>query len=329
VTLHDGRRIDASVKAFDRTTAIALLKIKSEGLRAVEFAEPASIRQGSIAVLVSNPAGLNQSCSVGFVTGLDRSIVVGGACYMDMLQTSAAVQSGDGGGLLANSRGLVVGMIHSRYVPDGVEPDQAGFMRAVPRMGHDFLPAGGPAVGFATPATTLKFVAERLIKSGKVQRGWAGIGLRRTAQSTQVVEIVAHGPAFNAGIRPGDSVIEWDGQAATDLQSLRRRVVDITAPKTVRVRVQRGNVVLDLDVKLELGTAASPRSPSRRSWPRGSRGASVSRRGSNGPATTRPRISIPRSSCNPRSTARPPSPRRPSSTSRSTTASARTTSGRA
>src|SRR5262245_24922950 len=250
VTLNDGRRFVAKLKAVDRTTAVALLKVDSEGLRAVEFAEPASIRQGAIAVLVSNPAGLNQSCSVGFVTGLDRSIVVAGNLYSEMLQTSAAVQSGDGGGLLANARGAVVGMIHSRYVPDGVEPDRAGFLRAVPRTGAEFLPAGGPAVGFATPATTLRFVTERLIKSGKVQRGWVGLGLRRNAQATQVVEIVQHGPAWRAGIRPGDAVIEFDGQAATDLPALRRRVIETAAPRTVRVRVQRGTGVHDFDVTI-------------------------------------------------------------------------------
>jgi len=250
VTLHDGRRFVASLKAVDRSTAVALLKVNSEGLQAVEFAEPASIRQGAIAVLVSNPAGLNQSCSVGFVTGLDRTIVVAGILYSDMLQTSAAVQSGDGGGLLANARGAVVGMIHSRFVPDVVEPDRAGFLRAVPRTGAEFLPAGGPAVGFATPATTLRFVTDRLIKSGKVQRGWVGLGLRRTAQATQVVEIAQNGPAWKAGIRPGDAVIEFDGQAATDLPALRRRVIEMSASKTVRVRVQRGTGVTDFDVTI-------------------------------------------------------------------------------
>lgn len=253
VKLHDGRRFAASFEALDRPTAIALIRVRSDSLKAVEFADAGSIRQGAIAVLVSNPAGLNQSCSVGFVTGLDRSIVVGGTAYTDMLQTSAAVKSGDGGGLLANARGQVVGMIHSRYVADAVESDAAGFLRTVPRLGHDFLPAGGPAIGFATPATTLRFVADRLIKSGRVQRGWAGIGLRRVAEKTQVVEIVAHGPAWNAGIRTGDTVLEWDGQPATDLPTLRRRVIEIEAPKTSRVRVQRGSAVLDLDVKIEWG----------------------------------------------------------------------------
>ncbi len=251
VILHDGRRLAGDIKAIDRPTSVALLRVKADGLKPVEFADAASIRQGAIAVLVSNPAGLGQSCSVGFVTGLGRSIQVSGVRYDDMLQTSAAVLSGDGGGLLANARGLVVGMIHSRYVPDGLDPDPAGFLRPVPREGLDFLPAGGPAVGFATPGTTLKFVADRLMKHGRVQRGWAGLALQRKGETALVVDVIPGGPAWKAGIRRGDAVVEFDGQSAKDLPAIRRQVVETVAPKTVKVRVLRQAAPQDLDVTID------------------------------------------------------------------------------
>ena len=247
VTLNDGRRLDAVLKAFDRATAVALLRVKAAGLACAEFADEPAIRQGTIAVLVSNPAGLKHSCSVGFVNGVDRSIRVGGRRYDDMIQTSAAVLSGDCGGLLANSKGQVVGMIHSRYVSDGLNTDPAGFLRPIPRGGVDFLPASGPAVGFATPATTLRFVAERLMKHGQVVRGWAGLGLRGAV----VTEVTREGPAWKAGIRRGDSLVEFDGLPATHLLAIRRRVIETAPPKLVRVRVLRGNAPLEMDLTLE------------------------------------------------------------------------------
>lgn len=255
VILHDGRRFTAFHKASDEPTAVALLKVDAAELTPVTFAEPDSIRQGSIAVLVSNPAGLAQSSTVGFVSGVNRSIRVDGARFDDMLQTSAPVQSGDVGGLLANARGTLVGMIHSRYVPDGIEPDPAGFLRPIPREGLDFVPAGGPTIGFATPGPTLRFVADRLMKFGVVRRGWAGLGLQRTAKGSQAVEVTHDGPAWKAGLRRGDLVLEFDGRKADDLPALRRQVIESDLPRTVKVRVQRGDRVFELDLGLVAETS--------------------------------------------------------------------------
>ena len=251
VLFHDGRRLEAKVAGVDLRTAICLLRVKAEGLKPVEFAEPGAIRQGAIAVLISNPAGLTTSCSVGFLSGVERSISVGGVRYDDMLQTSAAVQSGDGGGLLANSRGLAVGMIHSRYVPDGLNPDPTGFLRPVPRNGFDFLPAGGPAIGFATPAPTLRFVAERLMKYGGVTRGWAGVGMRRATQYAIVTEVCKDGPAWKAGLRKDDKVLEFDGEPATNLSTIRRKVIETVGSKAVKVRVLRDGSAINLDLTIE------------------------------------------------------------------------------
>jgi S1-C subfamily serine protease len=251
VTLYDGRRCDAERRGIDRATSLALLQIKAAGLAPAEFAEPGALRQGAIAVLVSNPAGLKGSCSVGFVSGLRRTVRVNGIRYEDLIQTSASVQSGDAGGLLANARGLVVGMIHSRYVADGLALDPAGFLRPIPREGLDFLPAGGPSVGFATPAATLKFVADRLINHGKVVRGWAGLTLRKIGPHPTITEIVENGPAARSGLRVGDLLMEIDGQPVTDIFALKRRVEESPAPLKLRARVLRGEAAQDLELTVE------------------------------------------------------------------------------
>ena len=252
VTLQDGRTFKAERRGTDRATSVALLQIAAEGLKPASFADEGSLRQGAISVLVSNPAGLRQSSSVGFLSGLNRTVRVDGVRYENLIQTSAAVQAGDAGGLLANSRGLLVGMIHSRYIPDSLDADAAGFLRPVPREAFDFLPAGGPAVGFATPAPTLKFVADRLMREGKVVRGWAGIALRRVGDETVVSEVTPEGPSWKAGIRAGDTLLEFDGQPVNDLRALRRHVIETPSGHTVRVRVQRGTETKDINFKLTI-----------------------------------------------------------------------------
>jgi len=251
VTLHDGRQFPVHERLFDPRTAVAILQIRAPGLKPVEFADPGSVRQGSIAILVSNPVGLGHSSAVGFVNGLNRSISVGGRQFDDMLQTSATVQAGDAGGLLANVRGQVLGMIHSRYVSDGLEVDAAGFLRPVPREGLDFLPPSGAAVGFATPASTLRFVTDRLLKHGRVDRGWAGLGLRRVGSSVLVAELARGGPAAKAGILLDDQILEFDGGPVTDLAALRRRVIETELPRTFHLRVRRGLKSLDIDLALQ------------------------------------------------------------------------------
>ncbi|HEY3226992.1 MAG TPA: trypsin-like peptidase domain-containing protein, partial [Planctomycetota bacterium] len=263
VTLPDGRQLPAEFRGGDRRTAVAFLRVKAEGLRPVEFADDASIRQGMLAIALANPAGLKGSCSVGFVSGLNRTVSVQGTQFDDLIQTTALLQPGDAGGLLANSRGLVVGMVHSRYVTDGFDFGPGGFLRVLPGEGLDFLPAGGQSVGFATPAPTLRFVAERLMKSGKVVRGWVGIAVRPLDAASRARAKVAEGrgalvsnledrgPAARAGLRRGDILVDFDGEPVSDLSALRRRVVEAPAPKVVRVRAWRAGVTVELDLTIE------------------------------------------------------------------------------
>jgi S1-C subfamily serine protease len=251
VTLHDGRKFDAERLGIDRTTSVALLRIRAEGLTQAEFADPDTLRQGSVAVLISNPAGLGGTSSVGFVSGLRRTVRVNGLRFDDLIQTSATVQSGDAGGLLANARGLVLGMIHSRFEPSELEFDLAGFPVPVPFEELKSFPAGGAGVGFATPASTLKFVAERLIKHGKVVRGWMGVTLRKAGPHAVVTEVADKGPAARSGLKTGDLLVEFDGKPVTDILSVKRRVEASPVPAKLRARVVRAGAEMDLELIVE------------------------------------------------------------------------------
>jgi len=173
--------------------------------------------------------------------------------YDDLMQTTASAQPGDAGGLLANSKGEVIGMIHSRYDPQAFATEDGQFLRQLPSGSLDFLPSEAGGMSFATPAPTLKFVAERLIKHGRVVRGWVGIALKPVESGTgaRVTDIYPKGPSARAGVRKGDVLVAFDEKPVTDVYEIRRRVMETEGTKTVKIRVLRGGAQVDLDLPIE------------------------------------------------------------------------------
>jgi S1-C subfamily serine protease len=253
VTLHDGRQLAAQVFARDRRTSVALLRVRAAGLKAADFADAASIRPETFAIAVGSKGSMRPACSLGLVTALGRTVLVQERRYDDLIQTTAAAHPGDAGGLLANARGQVIGMIHSRYDPQPGGPMGESFLRNVPPGAIDFLPSETGGMAFATPAPTLKFVAERLLKTGRVVRGYAGITLRAAEAGTgaRVVEVTPKGPSARAGVRKGDVLVAFDDKPVTDLYEIRRRVMETEGTKSFKIRVVRGGAQLELDLPIE------------------------------------------------------------------------------
>jgi S1-C subfamily serine protease len=142
-------------------------------------------------------------------------------------------------------------MIHSRYEPSEFEFDLAGFAVPVPPEELKSFPAGGTGIGFATPVTTLKFVAERLIKHGKVVRGWMGVTLRKAGPHASITEVVDKGPAARSGLKAGDLLVEVDGKPVTDILAVKRRVEESPVPAKLRARILRAGAHIDLDLIVE------------------------------------------------------------------------------
>ncbi|MFN5614534.1 MAG: S1C family serine protease, partial [Brevundimonas sp.] len=201
VDLTDGRLFDAELVGADKATDLAVLRISAPDLAQVEVVDSDTLRTGDLAFAVGYPLGLDQTLTMGVVSGLNRSGL--GDAVEDYIQTDAAVNSGNSGGPLLDSRGRLIGINTSILSGGG---DLFG------------LGGGNDGIAFAVPARIMMYVVERLRAEGEVRRGRIGATLgslnaRRARElglgfvRGAVIEDVAPGsPADRAGLRRGDII---------------------------------------------------------------------------------------------------------------------------
>ncbi len=200
VQLPDGRTLDARLVGRDDPADIALLTVTARGLTAVSRTETADVRVGDLAFAVGYPLGLEQTVTMGIVSGLGRSGI--GEGLEDYIQTDAPINSGNSGGALLDSAGRLVGINTAILSRSG----------------------GNIGIGFAVPVQMAYVIASQLREHGEVRRGKVGITLtaltpeRATAlrlESTRgalIAEVEAGSPAARGGLRPDDVIVEANGR---------------------------------------------------------------------------------------------------------------------
>jgi serine protease Do len=211
-TFTDGRDVAVSVIGSDPLSDLAVLRAEGAGFSAAELGDAAGLRVGQLVVAIGNPHGLGGSVTAGVVSALGRSLPArdGTATRVidDVIQTDAALNPGNSGGALANSRGSVIGINTA---------------------------VAGVGLGLAIPinATTRKIVSE-LMREGRVRRAWIGIagGARPVPPSVaaslgrdravEVVEVVENSPAARAGLRVEDLIVTVDGEPVRGVDDLQR-----------------------------------------------------------------------------------------------------------
>jgi S1-C subfamily serine protease len=199
--LSDGRTIqDAQVVGSDPLTDLAVLKIPPRGLTAAPWGDSGKLEVGDPVLAVGNPFGLARTVTAGIISAKERRGMPVSTIYQDFLQTDAAVNPGNSGGPLLNTRGQVVG-INTAIVGEAYQ-----------------------GISFAIPSNMAKDVYERLKTSGKVVRGWLGVTLQPLDESLSrrlkikdgrgavVTGVVDGGPADRAGVQPGDVIVEFNGK---------------------------------------------------------------------------------------------------------------------
>ncbi|HEY6209401.1 MAG TPA: trypsin-like peptidase domain-containing protein [Gemmatimonadales bacterium] len=236
----DGRRFRGELVGDDPETDVAVIRVPpapDPGPPAVaELGDSAGLRVGQLVVAIGNPLGFQSTVTAGVVSALGRSFrSVTGRLIDDVIQTDAALNPGNSGGPLVDSRGEVVG-INTAVI----------------------LPAQG--ICFAVGINTAKFVAAQLIRHGKIRRGRIGVAgqnvpLLRLAVRAHALEgktgvlvtgVEPNSPAEQAGVRAGDIIVGFDGKPVTGIDDLHRLLA------TDRIGVQTTVSVLRNADKLEL-----------------------------------------------------------------------------
>jgi S1-C subfamily serine protease len=245
VVLADGGRHDAEVVAVDERTDLAVLSIDATDLPAARFAEDLP-RIGQLAVAIGNPLGFEDTATVGIVSGIDRSLplVEGGPVLVGLLQTDAAISSGNSGGALVDADGAVMGI-------------------NVAAVGGQAAPGGvAQNLGFAIPSTTVTSVTEELIEHGEVTHAYLGIqgvGItphlaERFGQDLDRGVLVARAepgsPAAEAGIQQGDVIVELDGERVDSLVDLLAELREAAPGDEVTVTLVRDGAEERIDVTL-------------------------------------------------------------------------------
>jgi serine protease Do len=239
VKLQDGREFDATVKGRDPQSDVAVLEIKTGGLPALPLADSSKLEVGEWVVAIGNPFGLSNTLTVGVVSATGRT-GIGINDYEDFIQTDAAINPGNSGGPLVNLDGQVVGM------------NTAIFSRSGGYMG----------VGFAIPINLASAIANQLIATGGVTRGYLGITIQQLTpdlaesfgieqgKGVLVAQVTGDSPAGKAGLHQGDVIVSYNGKPVSDVGSF-RNAVSLTAPGSSRqLVVLRNGVRQELNVTI-------------------------------------------------------------------------------
>ena len=241
VTLMDGRQFQAQLIGDDPDTDLAVIRITAPNLVPAQLGDSQSIRVGQLVIAIGNPYGFQYSVTAGVVSALGRSLRAQSGRLMDgVIQTDAALNPGNSGGPLVNSRGEVIG-VNTAMI----------------------LPAQG--ICFATSIDTAKFVAGRLIRDGRITRSYIGVAgqnvpvPRRIVRYFQlpvetgvlVVSFETNGEASaarEAGMLAGDLMVEFDGLPIRGIDDLHRLLTDERIGKRVPVTVIRGVQKLTIEL---------------------------------------------------------------------------------
>jgi S1-C subfamily serine protease len=244
VTLTGGRRFQGALIGDDPQTDLAVVRILAPDLTAAPLGESGALRAGQMVVAIGNPYGFQWTLTAGVVSALGRSLrSQSGRLIDNIIQTDAALNPGNSGGPLVNSRGEVIG-VNTAVI----------------------LPAQG--ICFAIPSDTAKFVAQRLIKDGVIRRGWIGIGGQNVTLHRRVLflhELGGEGgvlvqgveprsAAYRAGVREGDVLISFGTQRVNGVDDLHRLLTEDAVGRAVKLGLLRNDEKMELDLTPEMAT---------------------------------------------------------------------------
>lgn len=240
VAMQDGQIFTAEVVGDDPDTDLAVIRANSSvNLPAVRFGTSHDLQVGQMAIAIGNPFGFQYTVTAGVISALGRSLrAYSGRLIDDVIQTDAALNPGNSGGPLVSSRGEVIGV------------NTATIMSA-------------QGICFAIAVDTAKFVAGKLLREGRIKRGFIGIAGQNVSVPRQVVRFYnlpsetgvliisfdeKSSPARAVGLREGDIIVEFAGKTVSGIDELHKILTEDEIERQQKIVVLRGNRRLDFEI---------------------------------------------------------------------------------
>jgi serine protease Do len=243
VTLSDKRRFKAKVAGTDPRSDLAVLKVPAMKLPSVTLGNSSKMRVGDIVLAIGDPFGVGETVTMGIVSATGRKGlgIEGPEGYEDFIQTDAAINPGNSGGALVNMRGELIG-INTAIIAGGG--------------------GGNQGIGFAIPIDMARGVMEQILKSGKVTRGYIGVGIQEvtpdlakvfgvpSAEGALVGSVTPEGPGARAGLQKGDVITTLNDKAISDYRDLRLQISQMAPGTAVKLGILRSGQKREMTVTL-------------------------------------------------------------------------------
>ena len=229
VTLPDGRDLVADLVGDDPHTDLAVLRVSAPALVAAPFGDSSALRPGQLVIAIGNPFGFQHTVTAGVVSALGRSLRARTVRLLEnLIQTDAALNPGNSGGPLVTSRSQVVGV-------------------------NTAVILGGQGIAFAVPINTARYVVSCLLRDGRVRRSHLGVAGQDVAVPRLLVRVhqlatergvsitaVSEGtPAAEAGLRPGDLIVEFGGEPVRGVDDLHRLLTEERIGELLALKILR------------------------------------------------------------------------------------------
>jgi serine protease DegQ len=237
VGLADGRKEAAQVVGTDPETDLAVIRIGARNLPVMVMGHVEEARVGDVVLAIGNPFGVGQTVTMGIISALGRNNLHINH-FENFIQTDAAINFGNSGGALVDTRGNLLGINSAIYSQTG----------------------GSVGIGFAIPVSTARMVLDQIVQHGQVVRGWIGIesqditpdladsfGLARQ-NGAMIAGVVRGGPAEKAGIRPGDILLKVEDKPVGNTNDMLNLIAQLKPGVRAHVTVVRKNRESTVDV---------------------------------------------------------------------------------